>query len=83
MNSALIGVLVGGAITLLSTFGLEAWREHRQREETKSRDEKSIQQAVRLVVVELSEIDQAIREAVSAGQYWVDRMAGRRLPTAT
>jgi hypothetical protein len=83
MNSALVGVLFGSAISLLSTFGLEAWRDRQRHEESEEKGEQSVRQAVRLVVLELSDIDLAIRESVSLREYWVKRLPGWTLPTDT
>jgi hypothetical protein len=79
----LIGVLIGAAVTLATTFGLEAWRTRLRAEEVAQSREEALRQALRLVLVELDEIDGAIREAASVGAYWTERMAGRELPTGT
>jgi len=80
---ALTAVLIGAAITLLSTFGLEAWRNSQRKHDAREEADHALRQAVRLVLVELDEIDTAMREAARVGAYWTDRMAGRELPTGT
>jgi hypothetical protein len=69
------GVVVGVFLTSLT----QVWRESRQakREERRDSDRnaRELTLAVRLVVEELSEAEQLIREAVKAGHYWQDDRA--------
>lgn len=80
---SLIGVLIGAAVALSTTFGLEWWRNRRLVQEAADEQSRAIRQAIRLVLAELDEIDSVIREAASVGAYWTERMAGRELPTGT
>jgi hypothetical protein len=80
---SLIGVLIGAMVALATTFGLEAWRNKRHAEEAAKEHAQAMSAALRLVLVELGDIDKAIREAVSPGRIGRRGWQGRELPTGT
>jgi hypothetical protein len=68
------GVLVGVLLTSLTQIWVDTRRAKREERRDFDRDARELRLAVRLVVEELSEAEQLIREAVKAGHYWtVDR----------
>jgi hypothetical protein len=80
-DSALLGVLIGGAITLAATFGLEWWRARREDAQAAETKRRTTLQAIRLVLEELAESAALIEGAVKTGSYWTD--GNRQLPTST
>jgi hypothetical protein len=86
--TTLLGAGVGGAITGIITLRAEDKRqrfarEREEREEARQREgdererERALQQAARLVLEELGDNVELIREAVRLGYYWP---GGRQLP---
>jgi hypothetical protein len=73
------GVLVGVLVTALTQIWVENRRAGRDQRRESERREAELRLAVRLVVEELSEAEEMIREAASAGHYWA---ADRELSTS-
>lgn len=77
----LLGVLIGGAITLTATLGLEWWRARRESAAGAETIRRATRQAVRLVLEELIESAGLIGRAARTGAYWID--GNRQLPTSS
>jgi hypothetical protein len=64
------GVIIGGSLTTLSNVWLDGRRAEREALAARESDRRDLRLAVRLVIEELADSEQLVREAASAGQYW-------------
>ena len=73
------GVVVGVLLTSLTQLWVDRRRAKCEEQRDSARDARDLRLAVRLVVEELSEAEQLIREAVKVGHYW----PANRVPSDT
>ena len=65
-----VSAVIGGLLTAGSNLAVEALRRRQQRESQAERDERELRQATRLVLAELAEIGQAIKQTAKSHLTW-------------
>lgn len=65
-----VAAVIGGVLTAGSNLAVEALRRRQQRESQAERDQRELRQATRLVLAELAEISQTIKQTAKSHFTW-------------
>jgi hypothetical protein len=79
-TAGLLGAVIGGALTAVSSLGIETWRGWRAGKKEDESKQKELRQVARLVVRRAGHDCHIIEEAAKSGEWW---SMDRALPTST